>query len=474
MTSFFLLCFSLLRISVVVDTLCVSAPPPEGRGAVGQSWMTSTFRVALLPPPLDVILKGGQAPLPSGGGAGGGADSLTVQQCRDLAVRQSPLQQKKLYAESIAALQTRNVPSNNLPRIAFGAQASWQSDVFGLPFSLPGSDFPVIPKDQYRLSVDVAQRIWDGGSDKHLRRRHEAERDLAVAQADVDLYPLREVVTDLFFGALLLQESEAVLTAAKTDLQNRLKQVEAAVAEGIALRTTADQVIIQILKTEQQITAAHADRQALLQVLALWIGRENTDFHLAAPVWSDEPLQPEKRPEYRLFEAQKSALQVQKDRIRLLAQPRIEAFAQAGFGRPNPFNFFETGLEPFAIVGLRAAWTPVDWGNRRRDAQVLDLQIKNVDVQRQAFEQRLEANAAKDFWELNVKYREQLKQDETIVALQTDIVRRADAQVQNGVMTATDYLTQINLLTQAQLAQKMHELQLGYARERLVARLGEN
>lgn len=475
MTTLFLLFFSCWRISVVANPAPINAAFCPCTLHIGH-WSLNIFlfknfendQCSITNAQCSSSLRRADRP------GSLGADTLTIQQCRDLAVRQSPVQQKKLYAESMAALQLRNVTSNNLPRIAFGAQASWQSDVFGLPFSFPGSDFPVIPRDQYRLSVDVAQRIWDGGTDQYLRRQREVERDLAAAQADVEVFQLREVVTDLFFGILLLQESEAVLAAAKADLQNRLKQVEVTVAEGVALRTTADQVTIQILKTEQQIAAAHADRQALLEVLAKWIGRENTDFRLAAPEWSDEPLQPEKRPEYRLFEAQKQAAQLQKDRLRLRGQPRIEAFAQAGFGRPNPFNFFETGLEPFAIVGLRAAWTPIDWGNRRRDAQVLDWQIKTVEAQRQVFEQRLEAGAVKDFWELNVKYREQLKQDEAIVALQSDIVRRADAQVQNGVMTATDYLAQINLLTQARLAQKMHELQLGYARERLVARMGEN
>ena len=162
--------------------------------------------------------------------SGFAGDTLTVRQCRDLAVQQSPLQQKKLYAESISALQLRTVQSNSLPRIQLGAQASWQSDVFGLPFSLPGSDFPVIPKYQYRLSVDVAQRIWDGGSDQYLRRQHEVERTLAPAQPDVDIFQLRDVVPDLFFGALLLQESMEVLATAKSDLQNRLKPPDAAVA----------------------------------------------------------------------------------------------------------------------------------------------------------------------------------------------------------------------------------------------------
>jgi outer membrane protein TolC len=400
------------------------------------------------------------------------SDTLTVQQCRELAVQNSPLQQKKLYAESISALQIRNLQSNNLPRINFGAQASWQTDVVEFPGDSPLFQVPEIPKDQYRLSLDVAQRIWDGGSDRYQHQQRSLEAELAAAQVEVDVFQLREIVTDLYFKTLLLQESEAILNLSKTDLETRLKQAEAAVAEGAALRTTADQVKIQILKTEQQITAVQVDKQAMLEILAKWIGRGNTDFQLVAPVSPEIPLQPEKRPEYRLFALQQSAYQLQKERLNLQLQPRIEAFAQAGFGQPNPLNFFETGFEPFAMFGLRASWTPFDWGNRRREAQVFDLQMKNMDAQRLAFEQKLEASNVKEFWDLNVKFREQLKQDEAIVTLQEDIVRRADAQVKNGVMTATDYLTQLNLLTQARLNQKSHELQLAQAREMLVAKLG--
>lgn len=400
-------------------------------------------------------------------------DTLTVQQCRDLALQNSPLQQKKLYAESIAALQIENLQKNNLPRISFGGQASWQTDVIGFPEGALPFQILKIPQDQYKVSVDVAQRIWDGGSDKYAERQRVLESELAAAQADVDVFKLREVVTDLYFRALLLQESEAILQSTKADLLNRKKQAEASVAEGVALRTTVDQVQIQILKTEQQIAATQVDRQAALEILAKWMDRDDTDFQLAEPAWSDEPLQPEQRPEYRLFALQQSSWQIQKDRLDLFKQPRVEAFAQAGYGQPNPLNFFETGFEPFAIFGLRAVWTPINWGNRKRDEQVYELQMKSVETQRDAFRQQLEANTIRDFWDLNVKYKEQLKQDAAIVTLQEDIVRRSDSQVKNGVMTATDYLIQFNLLTQARLTQKTHELQLTYAKEVLVAKIGK-
>ena len=397
-------------------------------------------------------------------------DTLTVQQCRALAVQNSPLQQKKLYAESIAALQTDNIRSNNLPRIQVSAQATWQSDVFGLPISSPLFEIPQVPKDQYKLGLDVSERIWDGGSDRYVRQQRALERDLAAAQVDVDVFQLREVVTDLYFKTLLLQESDAVLEASKDDLKRKLAQAEAAVTEGAALRTSADQVKLQILKTNQQIVGIQSDISALKEILSRWIGLEKADFELVTPPLSDAAGSLEKRPEFGLFDLQQRGYQLQKDRLRLLKQPRIEAFAQGGLGRPNPFNFFETGFEPFLLLGLRASWTPFDWGNQRRDAQVLDIQMKNVDAQRAAFVQRLEAGNLKDQWEMTVKYKRQLEQDDAIVRLQEDIIRRADAQVQNGVMTMTDYLSQVNLLTQARLNQKTHLLQAIQAQEMLAAK----
>ena len=403
------------------------------------------------------------------------ADTLTVQQCRELAVQNSPAQAKKLYAESISALQISNLHSNNLPHISIAAQATWQSDVFGLPIESPFFQVPTVPKDQYKLSVDVGQRIWDGGSDRYLRQQRGLENALTAAQVDVEVFALREVVTDLYFKALLLQESEAVLSGSRTDLQNRLRQAEALVTEGVALHTSADQIKIQILKTEQQLVATRADKQTLLEVLAKWVGKSV----VPAPLPPDEKglltlvtASPPFRPEYQLFALQQRSLQLGKDALILRNQPRVEAFAQGGVGRPNPFNFFETGFQPFVLLGLRAVWTPLDWGNRSRDAQVFDWQMKNVEAQQQSFDQRLAATTLKDRADVT-KMRDELVQDDAIIRLQTDIISRADAQVKNGVMTMTDYLTQIEVLTQAQLLRVTHLVQMVQAQEMLVAKIGE-
>lgn len=396
------------------------------------------------------------------------ADTLTLQQLRALALQTSPLQQKKALAESAAALQLRSIRNNNLPRIQLGAQATYQSDVFGLPIDNPLFKIPVVPKDQYKLAVDASERLWDGGADRYLRQQRELERDLSAAQTDVEVFQLRETVTDLYFKVLLLQESEAILKASEEVLQARLRQAEAAVAGGVSLRTNADLVRIQVLQTEQQISAIRADQQALKQLLAIWTGRENANFQLVPPAANANPSAPY-RPEYRLFDLQQRSFQLGRDMLRLKVQPRVELFAQGGLGSPNPFNFFETGFEPFGLIGLRALWTPIDWGNRGREREVLALQAKAVDAQRQAFDRRLAAATRKDEAD-QAKARALLDQDNAIIALQETIVQRAEAQVQNGVMTTTDYLAQLNLLTQARLTRKTHEIQTLQAQEMLRAK----
>ncbi|MBL7827867.1 MAG: TolC family protein [Saprospiraceae bacterium] len=406
-----------------------------------------------------------------------GQTVLTITECRNLALQNSPLLQKKEVASAVSALQIRNLKSNNLPRINVNGQASYQSDVVSFPFTSPtGSPLLVIPKDQYRLALDVAERLYDGGSDRIMRQQKNLDVELTAAQVDVETYQLRELVTDLFFKALLLQESAAVLKTSKEDLERRQKQAEGAVAEGVALRTTVDQVKVQILKTDQQIAALDADRQAILDILGKWVGKDVRNMNLEAPLSAPAALPAanvQARPEIRLFDVQNRQLGVGKDALSLRKQPKVELFAQGGLGRPNPFNFFETDLDPFAIVGLRASWTPIDWGNTRREAQAFDLQKKYIDIQNQAFQQRFEAGYLKDQSDYT-KWVGQLKQDDAIIALQEDIVERADAQVKNGVMTATDYLAQLNLLTQARLTRKTHEIQAAQAREMWNAKTGSD
>jgi Outer membrane protein len=393
-------------------------------------------------------------------------DTLSAEDCRRLATENSPLQAQKAQAAAIADLQREGLRSASLPRIAIGGQATYQSDVFGLPIESPLFKVPAVPKDQYRASIDLAQRLWDGNSDRLRRQQFALDKELTAAQTDVDAFSLRETVTDLFFKILLIQESGGILDASRKDLENRLKQAEAAVEAGAMLRSQTDQIRVQLLKVEQQKAALTADKQMLMELLALWTGRDNTAFILKNPA-TETSTPVTARPEWGLLDLKSRQLDLARQGVALRKQPRIELFAQGGWGNPNPLNFFERGL--FGLFGLRAQWTPFDWGLSRRDMQVFDLQKRNIEAQKAAFELKTRAWALKESREAD-KQRSLLAQDDSIIRLQEQILARADAQLQGGVMTMTDYLSQVNLLTQARIARKTHELQIAQAREMQIAR----
>lgn len=387
-------------------------------------------------------------------------ERLSLEVIQKLALETSPLQQRKALAAQLAVLHERNISLNNLPKITISGQAAWQSDVFGLPIESPFFSVPEVPKDQYRLAADISQRIWDGGSDRYARRQRELERDAAVAQADVDVYSLKEQVTELFFRTLLLQETDSILHNTRTDLERRLKQAEAQIEAGAALRTSADQVRIQLLRNTQQLDGLKSDKNALEALLGIWINREPGTFALLRPEAPASLFVPAQRtrPEFQLLAVQRRQLELSGDMLALRNQPRIEAFAQTGAGSPNPFNFFETGFEPFIQLGVRAVWSPIDWGRTRRDREINTLQARLIDVQQQALEQRLAASVVRDLRDYD-KYTAQIRQDDQLIALQEDILRRAEAQVENGIMTTTEYLSQIDLLTQMRINRTSHILQ---------------
>lgn len=53
-----------------------------------------------------------------------------------------------------------------------------------------------------------------------------------------------------------------------------------------------------------------------------------------------------------------------------------------------------------------------------------------------------------------------MKDDKELVALREEIKRSAKAQLDNGVITSSDYLREVNAADQARQQQLLHELQL--------------
>lgn len=53
-----------------------------------------------------------------------------------------------------------------------------------------------------------------------------------------------------------------------------------------------------------------------------------------------------------------------------------------------------------------------------------------------------------------------LPKDREIIALYEEIIKEMDLQLENGVITSTDYVNQLNEQLQAKLQLKLHEVQI--------------
>ena len=59
-----------------------------------------------------------------------------------------------------------------------------------------------------------------------------------------------------------------------------------------------------------------------------------------------------------------------------------------------------------------------------------------------------------------LKYENLMQSDQEIIALKGNVVRTAEAQLSNGIITSSEYINQLNEETQAKINAENHKIQL--------------
>ncbi|WOK05454.1 TolC family protein [Imperialibacter roseus] len=387
-------------------------------------------------------------------------ETISLQGCYELALQHTPLSgQAALYGE-LAASKEERLGLAYRPQVSLNGQWSYQSDVFSLPFSIPGAETPEIPKSQYQATVGIEQSIYDGGM---VRQSREAsKRELAANQqkVEVDLYKVKESVNSLYFGVLRIQEAEKNLEAARNTLLERKKVIDAGFSTGVLLQSDKSAFEKEILTIEQQLVAAEAEKEGLVAMLADKLGQPlSVDAVLTLP-GGTIPLEGEatiNRPELSYLSEQKTVLSQAGELIAARTKPKVSAFARGGFGSPNPYNFFKTDLSGFYMAGVRLYWPLFDWGASKQERQELQIQEQLLENSR--------SDAMSQFENGTLQWRkkwlvsdEVMKRDAEIVRLQESIVREYAARLEGGTVTSSDYITALDQLTRAKITARMHEI----------------
>ncbi len=401
------------------------------------------------------------------------ADTLDLRACYALAEAHHPRRDAVALQDRLAALRLANLDVRFLPAVSLQSQVTYQSAVPSFPLSVPGASLPEISHDQYRVSLNVDQLVYDGGATRAQQAVERVQRDLASQSVHVEIYQVRAQVDEVYFGALAAEAQLAQLATLAEDLAARHHRLEAQVRAGAVTPGNADVLAVERLRVAQQMEEAAAARRMARDVLAELIGRPIGEAVLAAPDFPGaEPAGNERRrPEYALFTLNRFVLTEQEALADVRQRPRVMGFLETAYGRPAGLDLFDNRFQPFYSFGVRVQWSPWDWKATERDRQSLAIQREVIDTREAAFTQQLDVAEQRFFADVE-RLQALLAQDDEIIALRARIAEAAASQLENGVATATDYLIERNAEHQARLTRDLHALQLARVRAAYATTMG--
>ena len=385
--------------------------------------------------------------------------SITLDECFDLVSKNYPLARQSDLLQNQLQLDMEALEKGKLPQLDVNAQASYQSDVTSLPIQLPNATIDPPNKDQYRATLDVNQLIYNGGQINALAKVTEAKGKVGQQEVAVNLYQLKNQVNQLYLSVLLLQENRTLLNAKEKQLITRLNEVNSGVKFGMLLPSSADALEVELLKIKQNYAELDHSKAGLLDRLSLLIGKDlNNNVALQRPeVVMDFDTDPN-RPELTLFELQKEQVQFSTELLSKSKLPKLSAFAQGGYGNPG-LNMLDNSFNTFYMTGLRLNWNVFDWNKNKTEKQSLQINKEIINTQKETFELNNNVELTTLLSEIN-KINELISYDEAIIPLREKMVKTAESQLKNGVITSSAYITEFTNLYEAKNVLALHKTQM--------------
>src|SRR3982751_5865616 len=211
--------------------------------------------------------------------------SISLQQAFSLAEQNYPLIHQKGLLRQTEQLSIQNLNSNYLPQLVVNGQATYQSDVTSVNIPLPNIKFPIPTKDQYKISAEADQQLFDGGVTKAQKDIQSLNTNVQENSLAVELYNLKTRVNQLYFAILykdeLLNEIDVTLKNVQVGIDKMKPQVE----NGVALRSNLQELQAQYLQTQQRTIEIKATRKGLADALSVLINQpilENTQLEMPA------------------------------------------------------------------------------------------------------------------------------------------------------------------------------------------------
>lgn len=396
-------------------------------------------------------------------GTGQLSGQISLELCIEAAVKNYPQFLQYALAQNTASYKIESANKAYLPQFSITAKATYQSDVTGIPLSIPGVSIESMDKGQYGATLQIDQIIWDGGLASARRSSAISERERDFAKTTADIYQIRERVNQLYFGILLMNSNLRSTSILINELNRSVERVKSMVDLGVATTTDLDLLKVELLNAKQREVDLQYNRRAyfsMLQEMTAIKFAENAEFEIPAeaPV---EQFSNANRPEFASFNASERFLEEQKKFINAGNMVKVGAFIQGGYGKPG-LNMLKNTPESYYIGGLKLSWNLGGLYTAKRDKALLDIQKQNIGVQRELFKYNLNLQIAKEVENIK-RLKSALDTDCKMILLREEILKASEAKLEKGTITVTDYLDDISRLDLANLNKNSHEMEYLYS-----------
>ena len=387
--------------------------------------------------------------------------SITLDECQTKAKANYPLVKQYNLIEQTAQYNISNANKGYLPQVTLSAKGTYQSQVTKLPITIPNVTIPGLSKDQYQAVVEANQVIWDGGAISVQKKITNANAEVEKQKLEVDLYALNERINQLYFGILLLKEQLRQNDILQNELQTNYNRVASYKQNGVANQSDLDALKVEQINAQQRGTELHSTQKSYFIMLSALTGLTiDTKTELIKPEINLASLNTtvNHRPEIGLFDAQNKLFENQKELLNAGNRPKIGAFVQGGYGKPG-LNMLTNAFSDFYIGGIRLSWNLSGFYTQKNNLNKIEVSKKAMDVQKETFLFNSDLKTKQQQTEIE-KLKSTLANDDEIIRLRGNIKKSATTKVDNGTLTITDLIREINAEDQAKQLKSLHEIQL--------------
>ena len=381
-----------------------------------------------------------------------------LESCIKLAYDNYPQIEEYDLIEASRKYDVRSAATAWAPQLSISGKASWQSTVVEMPFDIPGMKFD-IPHDQYGVTADLTQQIWDGGATSIKRKLIDAGADVKSRQLEVNLYSIRSRVQNIFLGINLIDRQLALNEVLSANLRRTLEEMDARVDYGVAFASDRDQIKVSLLSCDQQKIALETDRRAYVKMLGMLTGRDMQNETFTEPEADSYKLSPAEinRPELALYDAQTKQIDLQKQQLNVNLTPHFNLNLQAGYGRPG-LNMLSGKFDPYFVAGIRMQWNFGSFYTLKNDRSKSAAEAERIELARKSFLLNTSVEAMQKQSEIE-KAADVMERDDEIIRLRQSIRETAENQYKEGVIKMNDYLNILDDEFNARLNQDIHAIQ---------------